>query len=344
MAAEPATTTARLGARRLLRWESVLVLLLVAVAAGGSLAEPGFLSGSNLFYLGLDVGEIALMALPLTLVVVAGEIDLSIASILGLSSALIGFLWNAGWALEVIFPTVVLVGAVAGLCNGLLVTRLGLPSLAVTIGTLALYRGLAFVVLGDQAVADFPAKYTRYGINPIPGTHVPYPIALFAVLAVVFALLLHTTPFGRAIFAIGANQEAAFFSGIRVKRIKLILYVLSGAMSSLAGIVYTLRFASARADNGTGLELAVVAAVLLGGVSIFGGRGTLGGVVAAVFLLGGVRNALILGDVSNDTLNVVTGLLLIGSVVAPSAVRAAARVVRPRRAPPDPSARPTAGG
>jgi rhamnose transport system permease protein len=346
MAAEPATTTARPGARRLLRWESVLVLLLVAVAVGGSLAEPGFLSGSNLFYLGLDVGEIALMALPLTLlVVVAGEIDLSIASILGLSSALIGFLWNAGWALEVIFPTVVLVGAVAGLCNGLLVTRLALPSLAVTIGTLALYRGLAFVVLGDQAVADFPAKYTRYGVNPIPGTHVPYPIALFAVLAVVFALLLHTTPFGRAIFAIGANQEAAFFSGIRVKRTKLILYVLSGAMSSLAGIVYTLRFASARADNGTGLELAVVAAVLLGGVSIFGSRGTLGGVVAAVFLLGGVRNALILNDVSNDTLNVVTGLLLIGSVVAPSAVRAAARVVRPRAGePPDPTARPTAGG
>lgn len=227
MATEPAPS-GRLGPRRLLRWESALVLLLVVVAVGGSMAEPGFLSGSNLFYLGLDVGEIALLALPLTLVIVAGEIDLSIASILGLSSALIGYLWNAGWALEVIFPTVVLVGALAGVCNGLLVTRLGLPSLAVTIGTLALYRGLAFVVLGDQAVADFPAKYTKYGINPIPGTHIPYPIALFAVLAVLFAVLLHATPFGRAIFAIGANQETAFFSGIRVKRTKLILFVLSG--------------------------------------------------------------------------------------------------------------------
>jgi rhamnose transport system permease protein len=332
MAAEPSTTTARLGARRLLRWESVLVLLLVAVAVGGSLAEPGFLSGSNLFYLGLDVGEIALMALPLTLVVVAGEIDLSIASILGLSSALIGFLWNAGWALEVIFPTVVLVGAVAGLGNGLLVTRLGLPSLAVTIGTLALYRGLAFVVLGDQAVADFPAKYTRYGINPIPGTHVPYPIVLFAVLAVVSAVVLHATPFGRSVFAIGANQEAAFFSGIRVKRTKFILYVASGAVSALAGIVFTLRFASARADNGAGLELAVVAAVLLGGVSIFGGKGTLGGVVAAVFLLGGIRSALILNDVSNDILSVVTGLLLIGSVIAPNVIAAVSRAVSRRRA------------
>jgi rhamnose transport system permease protein len=342
MAAEP-RPAGRAGARRLLRWETALVLLLVVVTVAGSLADPEFLTGSNLFYLGLDVGEIALMSLPLTLVIVAGEIDLSIASVLGLSSALIGWLWNAGWALEVIFPTVVLVGAVAGLCNGLLVTRLGLPSLAVTIGTLALYRGLAFVVLGDQAVADFPATYTRYGISPIPGTHVPYPIVLYAVLAVLFGLLLHATPFGRAVFAIGANQETAFFSGLRVKRTKLILFVLSGAVSGLAGIVYTLRFASARADNGTGLELAVVAAVLLGGVSIFGGRGTLGGVVAAVFLLGGVRNALILNDVSNDTLNVVTGLLLIGSVVAPSAVRAAARALRPRRAPPGAPAKPAGG-
>ena len=147
-----------------------------------------------------------------------------------------------------------------------------------TIGTLALYRGLAFVILGDQAVADFPASYTRYGTTPIPGTSIPYPIALFAVLAVVFGVVLHATPFGRSVFAIGANQEAAFFSGIRVRRAKFILYVVSGAMAGLGGIVFTLRFASARADNGAGLELAVVAAVLLGGVSIFGGKGTLGGV------------------------------------------------------------------
>jgi rhamnose transport system permease protein len=339
MATEPAHG-GRLGPRRLLRWESALALLLVAVAVGGGIAQPGFLSGSNLFYLGLDVGEIALLSLPLTLVIVAGEIDLSIASTLGLCSALIGSLWTAGWALELILPAAILVGALAGAFNGLLVTRAGLPSLAVTIGTLALYRGLAFVVLGDRAIADFPASYTRYGITPVPGTHIPYPILLYAVLAVLFAVLLHGTPFGRSVFAIGANQETAFFSGIRVKRIKLVLFVLSGAVAGLAGIVYTLRFASARADNGTGLELAVVAAVLLGGVSIFGGRGTLGGVVAAVFLLGGVRNALILNDVSNDTLNVVTGLLLIASVVAPSAVGAATRALRRRRAPPEASAKP----
>jgi rhamnose transport system permease protein len=327
---EPARQDQRFGPRRLLRWETALVLLLVAVALVGQQTSTGFLTGTNLFYLGLDVGEIALMALPLTMIIVAGEIDLSIASILGLCSALIGYLWDAGWSLETIFPAVVVAGALAGAFNGFLVTRLGLPSLAVTIGTLALYRGLAFVILGDKAVADFPAQYTRFGTTPVPGTHIPYPIVLFAVLAVLFAVLLHATPFGRSVFAIGANQEAAFFSGIRVKRAKLVLYVLSGAVSGLAGIVYTLRFASARADNGAGLELAVVAAVLLGGVSIFGGRGTLGGVVAAVFLLGGIRNLLILNDVSNDTLNVVTGLLLIGSVVAPNSVAAVARLLRRR--------------
>src|SRR5919197_6342804 len=128
---------------------------------------------------------------------IAAEIDLSVASVLGLSSALLGSLWNHNWPMELILPTVIVAGAACGLLNGLLVTRLGLPSLAVTIGTLALFRGLAFVILGDQAVTDFPAKYTRYGITPIPGTHIPYPIALFAVLAVVFAVVLHATPFGR---------------------------------------------------------------------------------------------------------------------------------------------------
>ena len=338
MADRPATTPAareqerRPLARRLLRWETALVVLLVAVGLAGEQTSPGFLTGSNLFYLGLDVGEIALLSLPLTMIIIAGEIDLSIASILGLASALLGWLWDAGWPLELIFPTVLVAGALAGAVNGVLVTRLGLPSLAVTIGTLALYRGLAFVILGDQAVADFPASYTRYGTTPIPGTSIPYPIALFAVLAVVFGMVLHATPFGRSVFAIGANQEAAFFSGIRVRRAKFLLYVASGAMSALAGIVFTLRFASARADNGAGLELAVVAAVLLGGVSIFGGKGTLGGVVAAVFLLGGIRSALILNDVSNDILNVVTGLLLIGSVIAPNLSAALGRAAGRRRA------------
>jgi rhamnose transport system permease protein len=138
------------------------------------------------------------------------------------------------------------------------------------------------------------------------------------VLAVAFGLLLHATTFGRAVFAIGANEEAARFSGIRVKRTKFILFVLTGAVAALAGIVYTLRFASARADNGTGLELEVVTAVLLGGVSIFGGRGTIGGVVLATLVLGGLTDALILDDVATEVVTLVTGILLLASVFAPA--------------------------
>ena len=240
------------------------------------------------------------------------------ASVLGLSSALIGWLWNAGWSLETILPTVIVVGALCGAFNGLLVTRLGLPSLAVTIGTLALYRGLALVVLGDTAVADFPASYTSFGTTPVPGTNIPYPIVLAAILAVLFGVALHASSFGRSVYAIGANEEGARFSGIRVKRIKLSLFVLAGAVAAIAGIVYTFRFSSARADNGVGLELAVVAAVLLGGVSIFGGKGSLFGVLAGVLLLGGLRNLLILQDTSTEVLTIVTGLLLLVSVLAPS--------------------------
>jgi rhamnose transport system permease protein len=312
--------------KALLRWESALFVLLVLVVVGGSTATDGsFLTGRGAFNVGSDLAVMALIALPLTLVIVAAEIDLSVASVLGLSSALIGVLWNEGWPLEAILPFVIVVGAVCGAVNGFLVTKLGLPSLAVTIGSLALYRGLAFVVLGDKAVADFPDNYTQFGTTPVPGTWIPYSIVLFAVLAVAFGLLLHATTFGRAVFAIGANEEAARFSGIRVKRTKFILFVLTGAVAALAGIVYTLRFASARADNGTGLELEVVTAVLLGGVSIFGGRGTIGGVVLAALVLGGLTDALILDDVATEVVTLVTGILLLASVFAPAVTNRATR-------------------
>ncbi|MFI0453301.1 ABC transporter permease [Actinomadura sp. 6N118] len=301
---------------RLMSWESALLVLLIGSWSVASLTVEGFAGTSNMSFLLLDVSEIALMAIPLTLVVITGEIDLSVASTLGLTSAIIGTLWDAGLTLESIFAIALVVGAVCGLVNGLLVTRLGLPSLAVTIGTLALYRGLAYVVLGDKAVADFPQAYTGWATGSIGP--IPKPILLVAVLAVIAGVILHATPLGRSVFALGYNQEAAYFAGIRVKRIKLWLFVASGVFASLAGIVYTLRYSSARADNGTGLELAVVAAVLLGGVSFFGGRGTLPGVLTGVLVFGVLRNALILADVSNEVLNFVTGLLLISSVLAPN--------------------------
>ncbi|AQU65538.1 ABC transporter permease [Streptomyces niveus] len=302
-----------------LRWDTAVGILLIAVFLAGSGTTEGFANTDNLSAALGDVSEIALIALPMTLLVVAGQVDLSVASMLGLSSALAGSLWQAGFAFELIVPLCLLAGAVGGLLNGWLVTRVGLPSLAVTIGTLTLYRGLASVILGDEAVADFPETYARYAAytETVPGTFVPYPVALFAVLAVGTAIALHCTGFGRSLFAIGAQEDAAWFAGIRVKRLKLVLFVVSGLVASFAGIVYTLRYGSARADNGLGLELVVIASVLLGGVDFDGGKGTLGGAVAGVLLIGLLTNLLTLNDISNEIQVIVTGLLLVASVLTP---------------------------
>ncbi|WP_220188942.1 ABC transporter permease [Streptomyces phytophilus] len=309
-----------------LRWDTAVGILLIAVFLAGTSSTDGFASTGNMSAALNDTAEIALIALPMTLLVVAGQVDLSVASMLGLSSALAGSLWDAGYAFELIVPVCLLAGAAGGLLNGWLVTRVGLPPLAVTIGTLTLYRGLASVVLGDKAVAGFPDTYSQWASSTetVPGTFVPYPIALFAVLAVLAAVLLHMTGFGRSLYAIGAQEDAAWFAGIRVKRIKLALFVVSGLMASFAGIVYTLRYGSARADNGLGLELVVIASVLLGGVDFNGGKGTLGGAVAGVLLIGLLNNLLTLNDVANEIRVIVTGLLLIASVLAPRAVSALA--------------------
>jgi rhamnose transport system permease protein len=309
-----------------LRWDTAVGILLIAVFLAGTSSTDGFASTGNMSAALNDTAEIALIALPMTLLVVAGQVDLSVASMLGLSSALAGSLWDAGYAFELIVPVCLFAGAAGGLLNGWLVTRVGLPPLAVTIGTLTLYRGLASVVLGDKAVAGFPDDYARWASSTetVPGTFVPYPIALFAVLAVLAAVLLHMTGFGRSLYAIGAQEDAAWFAGIRVKRIKLALFVVSGLMASFAGIVYTLRYGSARADNGLGLELVVIASVLLGGVDFNGGKGTLGGAVAGVLLIGLLNNLLTLNDVANEIRVIVTGLLLIASVLAPRAVSALA--------------------
>jgi rhamnose transport system permease protein len=308
----------------------VVAVAVVVVAVVSSFSIDGFASGRNLSFLLLDVVAVGLIALPLTLVVVTGEIDLSVASTLGLSSAFLGQLWLHGYSIQLAVVLCLGLGIVLGLVNGFFITILGLPSLAVTIGTLALYRGLATVMLGDQAVADFPASWTKAATANLPGTSIPIVLLPLVVLAIAFAVLLHYTAFGRTLFAMGANDEAARFSGVSVWRTKLLLFVATGTVSALAGIFWTLRYASARADNGTGLELSVVAVVLLGGVSIFGGKGSMGGVVAAVLLLGTLTNALQLADVSADTLTIVTGGLLIISVVAPN-VGERVRAARARR-------------
>ena len=261
--------------RRLVRWEMLLAILVVALIAVGATVSPVFLSANNFSNLSAALTEVAIMALPMALVIIAGEIDLSVEAMLGLSCAVLGFLWAEGVPLWIGIPTVLIIGALGGALNGLLVTRFMLPSLVVTLGTLALFRGLALVVLGPRGVSRFPEWFTTFGFRNVPGTPIPWPFVIFAILAIVLGFILHRTWAGRHIYAVGRNVEAARYSGVRVDRLKLSLFTLSGVVAALAGVIFTARFASARADAGEGMTLTVVTIVLLGGVNIFGGRGTI---------------------------------------------------------------------
>ena len=264
------------------------------------------------------------MTLPMTLIIISGEIDLSVASILGMSSALLGYLWAKGWPMPAIF----VVGRRGRhrrlrAVNGLLVTRLRLPSLAVTIGTLALYRGIATIILGPNTVSTFPARYTNLGVDAVPftGNDMTWATLIFIVLAIIFGVVLHATPVGRSIYAMGASAEAAQFAGIRVKRIKTGLFMVSGFICALAGVLWTFRLSTAVQNNGIGMELNVVAIVLLAGVSIFGGKGSIIGVVLAVLAFAGIQNALLLTNFNQEASGIVTGALLLASVFLPIAGR-----------------------
>jgi rhamnose transport system permease protein len=302
------------------RWETALAVIVVLIGVIGSVASPEFLTSNNIFNLGLSNGEIAIMALPMTLIVISGEIDLSVASTLGMSSCLLGYLWERHWPMIAIFVVIALVGLAAGAINGLLVTRVGLPSLAVTIGTLTLYAGIAEILLGPTTVANFPTTYTNLGVDAVPGTGnaMTYSTLIFLVLAVIFGVVLHFTPAGRSIFAMGASPEAALFAGIRVKRIKTILFMISGLICAFAGVLYTFRLSTAVANNGVGLELDVVAIVLVGGISIFGGKGSVPGVVLGVLAFAGIQNALLLTNFNQEASGVVAGGLLLVSVFLPN--------------------------
>lgn len=304
--------------KMLVSWEALLALLLILVLGVGSTISPYLLVSSNFSFSISNIMEKAIMVLPMMLIIITGEIDLSVASILGLASAVSGLLVGAGQPLWIALCSALLVGGIAGLLNGLLITGVKLPSLVVTLGTLALYRGLAYVVLGNSAVSNFPAEFTAFGFGSIPGTIFPWSFLVFIVLAVLCMVVLHMSRTGRELYAIGSNAEAAVFAGIRVARIKLFLFVLSGLLAALAGIIFTARFSSARADNALGFELDVITIVLLGGINIFGGKGTLIGVLLSLCVVGTLRNALGLADVTSEIQSIMIGLLLIISVLGPN--------------------------
>lgn len=298
--------------------EFAIIGLLILVVVVASFVVDGFAQPLTYNYLLLDVAPILFIALPMTLVMTTGEIDLSVGSMAGLASVTTGALVQAGAPFETAAIVALVVGVVGGAFNGYLVTVVGLPSLAVTIGTLALFRGIAVGVLGTTAVTEFPEFWTALAKAKLSGTSIPWVVVPFVVLLAIFVVLYHFTPFGRGIFAVGMSADAAKFSGVDVKRTKFIVFVLAGAVAALAGIFYTLRYGSARGDNATGLELQVIAAVVLGGVSVFGGRGKIHGVIAAVLLIGALSSALRLSGVTSDIINIITGGLLIISVVGAS--------------------------
>jgi rhamnose transport system permease protein len=239
----------------------------------------------------------------------------------GLSSCVLGWLWASGVPLEAGIPIVLMVGVAGGLFNGVIVTRLGLPSLVVTLATYALFRGLAHVVLGSTVVSNFPTGFTDFGFGYVPGTFVPWTLLVFLLLAIVAVALVHGTWIGRQVFAVGKNKDASRYSGVRVGALKTGLFAVSGLVAAFAGIILTSRTSTASPDNGLNMTLAVVTIAVLGGVDINGGKGTVPGVILAVFILGTLKSALTQAGVSTDYQNVAIGLLLIVSVIAPQLAR-----------------------
>jgi rhamnose transport system permease protein len=322
----------RLSLASLARWETLLVILLAGLLVAGTQMSKFFLSANNFANLTSSVMEVAIMALPMTLIIITGDIDLSVESMVGLAGAVLGTLMVAGMPLPLAIPVVLVVGALGGWLNGLLVTRAGLPALVVTLGTLALFRGLANVLLGPTVISVWPDWFTEFGFGTIAKSPIPYTLVVFAVLAVVYWLVTHGTWLGRQVFAIGKSKDAARYSGVPVASLRNWLFVISGVVAALAGMILAARFSSARNDNGTGMTLTVVTVVLLGGVDINGGKGSIPGVVLAVFVLAVLQNVLRLGGVSSEYQGIAVGLLLVFSVIVPQLARQAkAALDRARR-------------
>jgi rhamnose transport system permease protein len=288
----------------------------------------GPLTTYNLFK---EYAPILMMALPMTLIIITGEIDLSVSSTLGVSAAFCGVLVKEhGVDLPTAMILTLVLGLVLGAVNGYLVAYVGLPSLAVTIGTLALYRGLAEGLIKTDRIAGFDPKWQDWPTERIGDTNFPMIVIPVLVLAVLFGVLLHFTSFGRGVYEIGLSSEAAHFSGVNVARSKFLLFVLSGLVASLAGIYVLFRSDSVATDSGVGFELKVIASVLLGGVSIFGGRGALHGVIAGVLLIAVLNSALLLSNQGSEVIQIIIGLLLVASVIS-SSFLSRVRELLPRR-------------
>ncbi len=301
----------------LISWEGLLLAVLIAIIAVNANLSDAYLTVTNqinLFQLSI---EKIIVALIMTLIIINGEIDLSVASMMGLAACAFGWLFQAGFPTVAAIPVVLLVGAAGGYLNAFFITRMGLPSLVVTLATLIGFRGLARVLVEDRGITDFPAWFDNLGQQGLVG---PLPLAMiiFVVLLAFFIVVLHFSGFGRQVFVIGNNKDVAAYSGVDVARVKAILFTASGLISALAGLLYAARVGAVRGDVALGFELDIITIVLLGGISIFGGRGSLYGALLSILIVLNLRNGMALVNVTGHIQTGVVGILLIVSVLAPN--------------------------
>jgi len=300
----------------MLSWPMLLLVVAIFLFILNSLATPYFLSPWALSDATFNFTEKALIALAMALLIVSGEIDLSVAAIIALASTMMGLALQFDVGTPGLVVIGILTGLVCGAFNGVLVTGLGLPSIVVTIGTMSFFRGISFIVLGDQAFKGYPASFAYFGQGYVWWV-ISFEFVLFLGAAVMFYVLLHHTNFGRQVFVIGNNKVAARFSGVRVGRVKFILFCLTGLMSGIAAVLLTSRLGSTRPSIAAGWELEVITMVVLGGVAILGGVGSIQGVVIAAFIMGLVTFGLALLNVPGIVISIFIGLLLISVIALP---------------------------
>ncbi|GAK72963.1 putative ABC transporter permease protein [Agrobacterium rubi TR3 = NBRC 13261] len=297
----------------LFRHETLLFVILLCVGAVLATQNDRFLTSANLLNQTRLMTELGLIAVAMTFVIITGGIDLSVGSILGLSAILVGELWKMGVPLPIAAVLAIAAGTLGGVANGIIITRFRVPPLIATLATLALYRGLAEGISQAQSVRGYPAWFLSLGQGNLFG--IPAQLWLLAVVVIIAIVILRVTPIGRAVYAIGNNEAAARYSGIEVDRIKLWIYAASGFLASTAAVVFVARVSTTRSDMGTGLELDAITAVVLGGTSIFGGRGTIIGTLLGLMLIQVLKNGLSLSGVKGDGTVIVIGVVLITAVV-----------------------------
>lgn len=307
-------------ARFLRSWEALLIVVFVLIFAANALASPYFLNVWNLSDATFNFTEKAMIAFAMAMLIIAGEIDLSVASIIALASTAMGIAMSAGFDTPVLVGVGLVTGLLCGAVNGVLVAGMKLPSIVVTIGTMSLFRGISFIILGDEAFTGYPKSFAYFGQGYLWWV-ISFELALFAVMALAFWALQHRSSFGRAVYAIGNNATAALFSGIRVDRVRFILFLLTGLTSGIAAVCLTSRLGSTRPSIAAGMELEVVTMVVLGGVNILGGSGSIPGVVLAAFIMGMVTFGFGLLNVPGIVMSIFLGLLLISVIAVPKLLR-----------------------